>query len=90
MKCLADLGADKDVIERHGTEAVAEMVSTFANLAAFARPVLINGAVGVLIAPEGKPFALNAYTVVDDKITAIHILADPARISQHDLPAIED
>ncbi len=86
----ADLGADKDIIERHGIEAVAEMVSTFASLAAFARPVLINGGVGVLIAPEGKPFALNAYTVVDDKITAIHILADPARISQHDLPAIED
>lgn len=86
----ADFGADNDIIERNGVEAVTEMVSSFASLASFAHPVLINGAVGVLIAPEGKPFALNAYTVVDDKITAIHILADQARISQLDLPAIKD
>jgi RNA polymerase sigma factor (sigma-70 family) len=86
----ADFGADNDIIERNGVQAVTEMVSNFASLAAFAHPVLINGAVGVLIAPEGKPFALNAYTVVDDKITAIHILADQARISQLDLPAVED
>lgn len=86
----ADFGADNDIIERTGVEAVAEMVSTFAGLASFARPVLINGAVGALVAPAGKPFALNAYTVVDDKITAIHILADRARISRLDLPVVED
>lgn len=86
----ADFGADNDIIERTGAHAVAGMASSFAHLAPFAHPVLINGAAGVLVAPDGTPFAVNAFTVVDGQITAIHVLADQARISRLDLPPIRD
>jgi RNA polymerase sigma-70 factor (ECF subfamily) len=66
------------------------MTSSFAHLASFTNPVLINGAAGVLVVPDGKPFAVNAFTVVDGQITAIHVLADQARISRLDLPPIRN
>lgn len=85
----ADFGADNDIIERTGSQAVAEMASNFANLAPYTHPVLINGAVGVLVAPNDKPFALNAYTIVDNRITAIHVFAAQARIKRLNLPPLK-
>ncbi len=84
----ADTGLANPILEQHGAHAVAEMATNFAKLAPFAHPVLINGAVGVLIAPEGNPFALNAYTVVDGRISAINVLADQERIRKLDLSGL--
>jgi hypothetical protein len=65
---------------------VAVQAIQFAALARFARPVLVNGTPGFLVAPHGQPFALIALTIRDDKITEIDILADPDRLNRLDLP----
>jgi RNA polymerase sigma factor (sigma-70 family) len=70
-----------------GAEEVAAQAIQFTALARFARPVLVNGAPGFLVAPHGQPFALIALTVRNDKITEIDILADPDRLNRLDLPA---
>ena len=36
---------------------------TFARLAPCVRPVLVNGAAGVVVAPEGRPFSVMGFTV---------------------------
>jgi DNA-directed RNA polymerase specialized sigma24 family protein/ketosteroid isomerase-like protein len=71
-----------------GAAAVAEEVLAtggFARLARLAQPALVNGAAGVVIAAEGRLFAVVGFTVRGGKIVEIDILADPARLRQLDL-----
>jgi len=80
-------GASKQV---RGARAVAEQALTFARLAPFARPALVNGAAGLVTAPGGQPFAVMGFTVTRGKIIEIDILADPARLRQLDLAVLDD
>jgi RNA polymerase sigma factor (sigma-70 family) len=63
-----------------GAAEVAGRALTFADLSPFVRPVLVNGVAGVLVAPQGKPFSVMAFTVAGGKVVAIDALADPARL----------
>jgi RNA polymerase sigma factor (sigma-70 family) len=71
-----------------GPREVMAQAQRFAPLRRFAIPVLINGAPGFLVAPNGEPFALISVTVYHDKITEIDILADPRRLGRLDLSAV--
>lgn len=73
------LGPSRLVI---GAPEVAAQASRFAQLARFARPVLVNGTPGFLVAPNGHPLALIGLAIRDGKITEIDILADPERLSR--------
>jgi hypothetical protein len=65
-----------------GASEVAAQAMSYARMARFARPVLVNGALGHLIARDGQPFAVIAVTSRNGKITEINILADPDRLSR--------
>jgi hypothetical protein len=71
-----------------GAETVAGRALMFAHLSPHVRPALINGAAGVVVAPEGRPFSVMAFTVVDGRIAAIDALADPDRLAQLDISAL--
>ena len=77
-------------VEVHGADAVARRAFTYARLSPFVRPALVNGAAGVVVAPDGKPFSILAFTVTGGKIAAIDALADPARLEQLDLTILAD
>jgi RNA polymerase sigma factor (sigma-70 family) len=65
-----------------GAQQVAGNASTFARLAAHVRPVLVNGAPGVLAsAADGTLMALLAFTVDGDRITEIDSIAEPGRLA---------
>lgn len=64
-----------------GAKAVAEQALLFRQFAEYARPALINGAVGVVTAPDGQPMAVTALTIVDGRIVAMDILSDPERLA---------
>jgi len=81
------VGASREV---HGAAAVAEQAMSFAPLAQFARPVLVNGVAGVLVAPKGEPLSVLGFTVVGGRIVEIDILADPERLRRLDLAALDD
>ena len=76
-------GADGEV---RGAAAVA---GSFAGRARFARPALVDGAVGAVWAPGGRPRVAFAFTVADGRITEIHLLADPERLRRVDLAALD-
>ena len=82
-----DGGAGASFVIR-GARAVAERAASFAHLSPFAQPALINGAVGAVVAPDGQPFALLAFTVADGRIVELDVLSDPARLSELDLSGI--
>ncbi len=44
------------------------------------RPVLVNGAAGVLVTLRGRPAALMAFTVVGGRIAAVDGITDPHRL----------
>ena len=76
--------------EIRGATEVAQAASQYAHLSEFARPVLVNGTPGFLVAPHGKPFAVLGFTVVGGRIVEIDILADPDRLRRLDLTALDD
>jgi RNA polymerase sigma factor (sigma-70 family) len=67
-----------------GAPAVARQALTFAPLARFGRPALVNGAAGVVVAPHGRPFAVLAFTVSRGKIVEIDVFVDPELLRRLD------
>ena len=55
-----------------------------------AQPVLVNGAVGVIVAPRGRLLMVLDFTIEDGKIVAIDAIADPERLRQLDLAMLTD
>jgi RNA polymerase sigma factor (sigma-70 family) len=88
----ADYGAvplGASVVVR-GARAVAEGALTFSGRARFARPALVNGAAGLVVAAHGRPFAVMGFTVRRGKIVEIDILVDPTRLRQLDLAVLNN
>lgn len=81
------LTADADAVrvgasQVRGSQAVAE---TFAGRARAARLALINGQPGLVWAPGGKAQVVFGFTVEEDKITAIQLLANSATLDDLDI-----
>jgi RNA polymerase sigma-70 factor (ECF subfamily) len=80
-------GASREV---RGAAAVAEQVRTFASLARFARPALVNGTAGFVVARRGRPLTVAGFTVAGGRIAEIDLLADPERLGALDLTVLDD
>lgn len=72
-----------------GAGTVAAQATTWGKLSPFMRPALINCTAGAVVAPNGRPVSVMAFTVVDGKIVGIHVLADPERLGQLDLSVLD-
>jgi RNA polymerase sigma-70 factor (ECF subfamily) len=73
----------------HGAHAVATNARAFSANAHFAEPALVDGAVGIVVAPKGKLALVLRFVVVGDKITEIDIDADPQRLSAFELAVLD-
>ena len=76
--------------EARGAPAVAEQALSFARRARFAQPALVNGAVGVVVAPRGRLLQVMVFKIRRGKISEIDVLADLARLGQLDLAVLKD
>jgi RNA polymerase sigma-70 factor (ECF subfamily) len=65
-----------------GAETVARQALTFASMAPSARPVLVNGAPGVVVTRDGRPVSVMGFTVAHGRIVEIDSVVDPERLSQ--------
>lgn len=93
---------DPDVVLRSDPSAVprgepTEMrgASTIAHRAArararAARPALVNGQVGVIVAPRGRLLMVLRFTITNDKIIEIEAVSDPDRLRHLDLAILND
>ena len=84
----SDAGALGSVVVR-GAEQVARRALTFAHFAPHVRPVLVNGAAGVVVAPEGRPFSVMGFTVVGGLVVAIDAITDAERLGGIDFAFLE-
>ncbi|MGW0068394.1 RNA polymerase subunit sigma-70, partial [Streptosporangium sandarakinum] len=71
-----------------GARTVAGQAVTFRRFSPFVRPALVNGAAGVVVAANGRPLAVMAFTVTGGRIAAIDVLSDPDRLNRLDLPLL--
>ncbi|WP_217545312.1 RNA polymerase sigma factor SigJ [Streptomyces sp. GbtcB6] len=73
-----------------GARTVAEQALTFRQFADSAWLALVNGTVGMVTTPEGRPLSVMAVTVAEGRITEMYILADPERLARLELTAGDD
>jgi RNA polymerase sigma factor (sigma-70 family) len=85
----ADWASGKSQLVR-GAAAVVRQARAFVRLARFAQPVLVNGAVGVFVAPYGRLRYVAQLTISGGKIAQIHVRADPAVLRQWHLAVLSD
>jgi RNA polymerase sigma factor (sigma-70 family) len=84
----ADAGALPLTREVRGARAVAAGAMEFAALASSGRPALVNGAAGLVAAPEGRPFSVLGFTIAGGRIVEIDVLADPERLQTIDFSVL--
>ena len=72
-----------------GARAVAANARAFSANARFAEPALVNGAVGIVVAPKGRLTLVLRFGVLGDMITEIDIEADPETLRGLDLAVLD-
>jgi RNA polymerase sigma factor (sigma-70 family) len=87
------LRADRTAVHAGASKVVrgaAAVADTFSGRARFAQPALVNGAVGAVWAPRGRPRVVFGFTITRGKIVKIDLLADPARLRQLNVAVLND
>ncbi|MFE7188973.1 sigma-70 family RNA polymerase sigma factor [Kitasatospora sp. NPDC057541] len=73
-----------------GAGAVARETRVIGRRARFGVPVLVDGAVGAAIAPDGRLRLLLRFTVADGRVAAFEVVADPARLAAADVTLADE
>jgi RNA polymerase sigma-70 factor (ECF subfamily) len=76
--------------EVRGAAAVAAGALSFSERARFAQPALVNGSVGVVVAPRGRLFVVLGLTIRGGKIVEVDVVADPERLRRLDLAVLDE
>jgi RNA polymerase sigma factor (sigma-70 family) len=75
--------------EIRGAAAWAKQAIVFGHLAQLTRPALVNGAIGVVVAPRGRLVRALRFTIANGKITEIEVIGDPARLGELDVSIVD-
>ncbi|MCT2592481.1 sigma-70 family RNA polymerase sigma factor [Streptomyces sp. N2-109] len=72
-------------LEIRGAQAVVEETLLLSRQARFAEPALVNGALGIIVAPRGRLRLALSLTISAGRITEYEVIADPQRLHDLDL-----
>ena len=75
--------------EIRGAAVWAKQAIAFGQLARLARLALVNGAVGIVMAPRGRLFRVVRLTIANGKITQIEVIGDRAKLGTLDLSIVD-
>jgi RNA polymerase sigma factor (sigma-70 family) len=73
----APAGVPTDI---RGAEAWAKQAIRAARGARLARPAMVEGSVGLVVAPRGRLFRVLRFTFANGRITAMEVIGDPERL----------
>jgi RNA polymerase sigma-70 factor, ECF subfamily len=65
-----------------GARQVARAVIEHARFTRLGRPVIVNGSLGLMVGPSDAPAGVAGLTIVGDRITAIDVITDPAKLGR--------
>jgi RNA polymerase sigma factor (sigma-70 family) len=74
--------------ELRGAEQVARGALAWSGGARFTQLALINGAVGVVLAPNGRLFGVGVFKIRDGRIVEADLVADPDRLRELELAVL--
>ncbi|HEU5155771.1 MAG TPA: sigma-70 family RNA polymerase sigma factor [Streptosporangiaceae bacterium] len=77
------------IVEIRGAANVARRAASVSRLDLAVRHALVNGTAGWISLLDGKTFAIGGLTVRNGRISAMHILLDPARLADLDLTGLD-
>ncbi len=72
-----------------GAAAVASGARAASMRSRYSRVALVNGTPGIVMAPRGRLTVVLAFTIDEDKISRIDVIADPARLAGLDLAVLD-
>lgn len=72
-----------------GADVVARRALGYPGRARFATPILIDGRLGIAVAPQGQLLGVMRLTIIGETITEIEVIVDRDRLSQLELAVVE-
>ena len=81
-------GPTPEPVVLRGARLVARGATAAGERARFSQPALVDGTVGVVMAPRGRLFLVLRFTIVDELITEIDIIGDPDRLRSLELAVL--
>jgi RNA polymerase sigma-70 factor, ECF subfamily len=75
--------------EIRGARTWAKGALAFSRAVRFAQPALVNGSVGLVLAPGGRLSRVLSFTIERGKIAQVEVIAEPERLSEIDLAALD-
>ena len=75
--------------EVRGAAVWAKQAVAFGHLARLVRPALVNGAIGVVMAPRGRLSRALTFKIANGTITEIEVIGDPARLGELDVSIVD-
>ena len=84
----ADMAAGAPT-EIRGAAVWAKGAVAYGHMARLTRPALVNGAIGVVVAPQGRLVRALRFTIANGKITEIEVIGNPARLGELDVSIVD-
>jgi RNA polymerase sigma factor (sigma-70 family) len=84
----ADMAAGAPT-EIRGAAVWAKGAVAYGHMARLVRPALVNGAIGVVVAPQGRLVRALRFTITNGTITEIEVIGNPARLGELDVSIID-
>jgi RNA polymerase sigma-70 factor (ECF subfamily) len=85
-----DLGVPSGTTaEVRGAAVWAKQAVAFGHLAQKVRPALVNGGIGLVMAPHGRLSRALTFTIVNGRIAEIDVIGDPARLGALDVSIVD-
>ena len=75
--------------EIRGAAVWAKGAIVYGHLARLTQPALVNGAIGVVVAPRGRLVRALRFTIANGKITEIEVIGNPARLGELDVSIVD-
>ena len=79
-------GASSEV---RGAAVWAKGAVAYGQMARHVRPALVNGAVGLVLAPRGRLSRALTFTIAHGRITGIEVIGNPARLAELDVSSLD-
>jgi RNA polymerase sigma-70 factor, ECF subfamily len=86
----ATANATGGATQLRGATAVARGATAYASRARFTQVALVNGNVGVVLAPRGRLFGVGVITIRHGRIVEAELVADPERLRQLEIAVLDD
>jgi RNA polymerase sigma-70 factor (ECF subfamily) len=75
--------------EVRGAAVWAKGAVAYGHLARNVQPALVNGAIGLVMAPRGRLSRALTFTIANGKITGIEVIGDPARLGELEMSVVD-